>query len=242
MSKVLNLFEATKLLEQYYITSQPQVVARWLREGKIEAPEPVSNKEGWKIEEDKLLDFIEKVRPRLIDIFNSAQMPTQNSFEDEYGIPLQFSNRTQQLEQETLTILTELVSEVKRIREKLDSFQDIKVPNAIKEHREKGVNLKNRLKGVNYSLESFTKLVQNKTGITDFQDLDMLRFYREYFKEDKKLLDHILKTEPGFYSCPITGKKKETFEKLIREAAISFFGLPTEKNEPPPGDEGLLED
>ncbi|TDL82094.1 hypothetical protein [Peribacillus frigoritolerans] len=67
MDKTISLFEATSILEEYYITESPQMVARWLREGRIEGESPKNRKEGWRISQNSLFKYIEKERPGLID-------------------------------------------------------------------------------------------------------------------------------------------------------------------------------
>lgn len=63
--KHYNVHEALKILQQYYITECIQMVTRWIRERKIIAERSHNKKDGWKIHEDDLFEFIEDKRPGL---------------------------------------------------------------------------------------------------------------------------------------------------------------------------------
>lgn len=56
--KVYGVNEVYEILKQNKITSNIESVRRWLREGAIEGIAPRSRKEGWKVTEDALHDFL----------------------------------------------------------------------------------------------------------------------------------------------------------------------------------------
>lgn len=56
--KVYGVNEVYKILKQNKITSNIESVRRWLREGTIKGIAPRSRKEGWKVTEDALNDFL----------------------------------------------------------------------------------------------------------------------------------------------------------------------------------------
>lgn len=58
LMKVYGVNEVYEILKQNKITSNIESVRRWLREGTIEGIEPRSRKEGWKVTEDALNDFL----------------------------------------------------------------------------------------------------------------------------------------------------------------------------------------
>jgi len=60
-----NVHEVLSILEQYYITNSQQMVTRWIREGKIPAMRSENRKEGYKVLEEDLYEFIEEQRPGL---------------------------------------------------------------------------------------------------------------------------------------------------------------------------------
>ncbi|ACK90794.1 conserved hypothetical protein [Bacillus cereus AH820] len=69
MTRWYNVNEALEVLKSYDITSSKQMITRWLREGKILGEVSVNRKEGWRIHENDLEDFIEKMRPGLKKLF-----------------------------------------------------------------------------------------------------------------------------------------------------------------------------
>ncbi|USK75895.1 helix-turn-helix domain-containing protein [Peribacillus frigoritolerans] len=64
-----NVHEVLSILQKYYITDSQQMVTRWIREGKINGVRSKNKKEGYRILEEDLFDFIEEQRPGLPSIF-----------------------------------------------------------------------------------------------------------------------------------------------------------------------------
>nr|WP_290913203.1 hypothetical protein [Anoxybacillus sp.] len=58
--EVYHVHQALKILQLYYITDSIQMVTRWICEEKIRAERSENRKEGWRIHDDDLLEFIEK--------------------------------------------------------------------------------------------------------------------------------------------------------------------------------------
>lgn len=63
-----NVHEVLAILQKYYITDSQQMVARWIREGKIQGIRSENRKEGYRVSEDELFEFIEEQRPGLPSI------------------------------------------------------------------------------------------------------------------------------------------------------------------------------
>lgn len=63
-----NVHEVLAILQKYYITDSQQMVARWIREGKIQGIRSDNRKEGYRVSEDELFEFIEEQRPGLPSI------------------------------------------------------------------------------------------------------------------------------------------------------------------------------
>ena len=55
---MLSVDEAFKILKEHKITTHIESVRRWLRSGEIKGVKPQSRKEGWRIDENDLYDFI----------------------------------------------------------------------------------------------------------------------------------------------------------------------------------------
>ena len=69
MTRWYNVNEALEVLKSYDITSSKQMITRWLREGKLVGEVSVNRKEGWRIHEKDLEDFIERMKPGLRKLF-----------------------------------------------------------------------------------------------------------------------------------------------------------------------------
>lgn len=65
MGRMLNVDEALCILQNYFITDSRQMVVRWIREGKIVGERTENRKEGYRISEENLSEFIENMRPGL---------------------------------------------------------------------------------------------------------------------------------------------------------------------------------
>ncbi|TYS87717.1 helix-turn-helix domain-containing protein [Rossellomorea aquimaris] len=63
--KEYNVHEALSILQEYFITDSIQMITRWIREGKIPAVRGENRKEGYKILDEDLFEFIEEQRPGL---------------------------------------------------------------------------------------------------------------------------------------------------------------------------------
>jgi hypothetical protein len=70
LGRFLNIHEAVKILNEYFITDSVQMVSRWIREGRIKGKRSENRKEGYSILEDDLFDFIEEIRPGLIPMMD----------------------------------------------------------------------------------------------------------------------------------------------------------------------------
>ncbi|HLR71829.1 MAG TPA: hypothetical protein VK085_10430 [Pseudogracilibacillus sp.] len=66
--KTYTVETAFERLKDYKITTHIESVRRWLREGKIKGIPPKSRKEGWLIQEDDLLHFIQSRLPNDIPV------------------------------------------------------------------------------------------------------------------------------------------------------------------------------
>ena len=65
-----NIHEVLAILQRYYITDSPQMVSRWIRDGKIHGVRSENRKEGYRVSEEDLFEFIEEQRPGLPSIMN----------------------------------------------------------------------------------------------------------------------------------------------------------------------------
>ncbi|RFU71448.1 hypothetical protein D0469_01715 [Peribacillus saganii] len=68
MGRYLNVHEALRILNEHYVTHSIQTVTRWIREGKIIAERTENRKDGWRIDEDDLYEFITDVHPGAVQL------------------------------------------------------------------------------------------------------------------------------------------------------------------------------
>ncbi|CAM5219127.1 hypothetical protein UACE39S_03225 [Ureibacillus acetophenoni] len=81
-----NVHEVLAILQKYYITDSQQMVARWIREGKIQGIRSENRKEGYRVSEDELFEFIEEQRPGLpsiMQIYDSYVRQLKPEFQEE---------------------------------------------------------------------------------------------------------------------------------------------------------------
>ncbi|MDN4525503.1 hypothetical protein [Fictibacillus fluitans] len=67
MEKILNVHEAFKVLKKHYITDNFQLVSGYIRDGRLKG-ERATRKDGWKIKEDDLYDFIDEEKPGIVEM------------------------------------------------------------------------------------------------------------------------------------------------------------------------------
>lgn len=79
--KTYNVNQAFELLKEYKITTHKESVRRWLRIGTLKGEAPLCRKEGWKISEKDLWDFIHARLPEKIHSFSKPN--TTNVLLDE---------------------------------------------------------------------------------------------------------------------------------------------------------------
>lgn len=74
MGRYLNVHEALKILNDHYVTDSIKMVTRWIREGKIPAERTENRKEGWRIEEGDLFDFITNYNPGIVQYIDNYRL------------------------------------------------------------------------------------------------------------------------------------------------------------------------
>lgn len=127
--KEYNVHEVLAILQKYYITDSVQMVTRWIRDGKLYGIRGENRKEGYKVAEDDLYEFIEEQRPGLASIFEvyegyiKALRPDQNTEElpKELVTPDSKITHSSELDEITHNPLTE---EISNLKEKINNLED----------------------------------------------------------------------------------------------------------------------
>ncbi|MBU8880102.1 helix-turn-helix domain-containing protein [Bacillus sp. FJAT-29790] len=73
-----NVHEVFAILRKYYITDCQQMVTRWIRDGKIHGTRSANRKDGYRVLEEDLFDFIEEERPGLPAIIETYEEYIKN--------------------------------------------------------------------------------------------------------------------------------------------------------------------
>lgn len=69
MERMLNANEALVILKKHYITEDIQMVSRFIRNGRL-IGEIDARKDGWRIKESDLYDFIDKEKPGIVEVMH----------------------------------------------------------------------------------------------------------------------------------------------------------------------------
>ncbi|MFZ3579411.1 hypothetical protein [Virgibacillus sp. DJP39] len=115
--KEYSLDEVLGFFEEYYITQSQQMVSRWIRHGKLNATRSDYRKDGYRVSEEDLFEFIEEQRPGLRKIYDIYKDHIKQL-------------RSQRIEQETRPQLSEAtqVNEIKSEEEihemEINQFKD----------------------------------------------------------------------------------------------------------------------
>jgi hypothetical protein len=244
-----NVHEATDILNKYYINNCVQTVVRWLREGRIKGERTDYKKEGWKIEENNLFDFIEEVRPGLIEIMRiyeevrteqelyekhdceslyHREKPDRNSagMVDtlcEYTELLE--NMVEQLRDELSGLkemTTTLESRVKKIEETNDQIE-LNYGINVEDKRERTVKLQKNMNQNQFNDYVFSEGLYKELGeeVTNKEELSSHPFIKEIYTTI--FIDNKIKPElikDDTYLCPFTNETPVYFKSWVKNMIL----------------------
>lgn len=184
-----NVHEVLAILQKYYITESLQMVARWIREGKIQGIRSDNRKEGYRVLEEELFEFIEEQKPGLPSIMEVYEDYIKK-------LRLEHSEEIKQTQSPEVTIDKKILNskenpyeqETNGLRQQLNSLEN----TLIDLQQEKQIIKMN----MNEIIELNNTLIQNNKALLE---------------ENKQLKDNILKTaEPDDSSKSSNNKTKST--------------------------------
>lgn len=114
-----NVHEVLAILKNYYITESLQMVTRWIREGKIQGIRSENRKEGYRVTEDDLFDFIEELRPGLPSIMAIYEEYIKGIGSQQNKEEKQPQGKTKKLEIEQESKVREYEKETKNLRNQI---------------------------------------------------------------------------------------------------------------------------
>jgi hypothetical protein len=243
-----NVHEATEILNKYYINNCVQTVVRWLREGRIKGDRTDYKKEGWKIEENNLLDFIEEVRPGLIDIMRVyKEVRTEQEHYEKHDCESMYhrekpgSNSADMID--TLCEYTELLENmVEQLRDELSGLKEMTTTLELRiknieetndqielnyginvEKKERTVNLQKNMDQVQFNNYVFDEGLYKELGegVTNKEEVSSHPFIKEIYTTifiDTKIKQELIKGDT--YWCPFTNKTRGYFRTWVKNMIL----------------------
>jgi hypothetical protein len=213
---VFNVHEALKILKKHYVTDNIQMVSRFIREGRL-VGERGTRKDGWKINESDLYDFIDEEKPGIIEIVYIYDKYSESVFiptSEEYLSKKKRINITtnEQLDEHS-PIPNKDTSEVldTGITKEVDGIN----------HK---VAKKKKVKYEKMTYEKFCEILEQNDVITQDELVTLKKelklVYFVYYDQTTTLRDEIL-CDKGSYTCPILPDQKtqKTFLPLLKNTA-----------------------
>lgn len=118
-----NVHEVLAILQKYYITESPQMVTRWIREGKIQGIRSENRKEGYRVSEEDLFDYIDELRPGLPAIMEIYEEYIKNLGFQQNEEENQSQDNNQNLEIEQESKVREYEKEIKDLRDQIYNLE-----------------------------------------------------------------------------------------------------------------------
>ncbi|HWL23483.1 MAG TPA: hypothetical protein VNR38_07005 [Ureibacillus sp.] len=217
-----NVHEVLAILQKYYITDSQQMVARWIREGKIQGIRSENRKEGYRVSEDELFEFIEEQRPGLpsiIEVYESYVKQLKPDFQEEN------ITETQEILNKSLQLIENENDELReRVLKLENALTDLQQEKQILEMELiETLELTNGLKEENNFLLDEIEILSELFKITDeenkkLKDLSSKKINLEIKDDDQIKKGNTLKKELSF----------EEFKDLSEES-VSRIELNLEK-------------
>lgn len=219
-----NVHEVLAILQKYYITDSQQMVARWIREGKIQGIRSDNRKEGYRVSEDELFEFIEEQRPGLpsiMQVYESYVKQLKPECQDDNLIEMQenLNKNLQSIENENNGLREQVVSLE-------NDLNDLQQENQILEMRlNETLELNNGLKEENNVLLDEIETLSELFKITDDENKKLKDLSSIKIDMDMKSNDQTKKRYPV--------KKELTFEEFkdLSEETISSIEHNLEQSE-----------
>lgn len=217
MERTFNVHEAFKILKRHYVTDNPQMVSRFIREGRL-VGERGTRKDGWKIKESDLYDFIDEEKPGIIEMVYVYDKYSESVFvptsEDYLSKKKRINvNTNEQLEEHSL-ILNKDTSEV------LDTGKTKEVDDI----NHKIAKKKKKVKYEKMTYEKFCEILEQNDVISQDESVtlkeELKLVYFVYYDQTTTLREEIL-CNKGLYTCPILPDQKtqKTFLPLLKNTA-----------------------
>lgn len=235
MEKTFDIHEAVYILNKHYITDSPQMVSRWIRGGKLQAYRSENRKDGWKIYEDDLYEFIDEKNPGIVEVIQkyedcvfgkqderpaeksdvkhgeeegektSEVNKTEESIEDTEHDNIQFMKKLDDMDK-TLRQVVELLKEtIDDLRGTISSSQSPKQLSSTQHFKKSFSQFK----------EDIKKEVDERTQRENEEAIREV--YDTFYDENEELKTGIVTSEDKFF-CPITKDEKSQLLRILKKA------------------------
>lgn len=203
-----NVHEVLAILQKYYVTDSQQMVARWIREGKIQGIRSENRKEGYRVSEEDLFDFIEEQCPGLPSIMEGYEAYVKQLNPEYY--------------EETKHSL-----QIEEIQDQMNDPKDIENDKVINDLRKQVNNLENALIDLQQEnqiiemktieiVEQMNTLKEENTALHE-ENTTLIELYEMIEEEKKQLIKQTATNDRGKDSKKIESPTKEKNNPLTFE-------------------------
>ena len=214
---MFNVHEALKILKRHYVTDNIQMVSRFIREGRL-VGERGTRKDGWKIKESDLYDFIDEEKPGIIEMVYIYDKYSESVF-----VP---TSEDYLSKKKKLHV---------KVNEQLDeplSIQNENTPDVLHSANTKEVDIdgishkvakKKKIKYEKVTYDKFCEILKKNNVISQDESITLIEelklVYFVYYDQTTTLREEIL-CDNGFYSCPLLpDQTQKTFLPLLKNSA-----------------------
>jgi len=236
MEKTLDIHEAVFILNKHYVTDSPQMVSRWIREGKLQAYRSENRKEGWKIYEDDLYEFIseknlgivemikkyeEYVFERRDEVLSKREDVEHGEKEDENVSEVKDNEKSPE---DTELDINQFIKKLDDMDETLKQVVEL-LKEAIDDRRGtvRSPQSTKQLSSTQHFKKSFSQFKEDIKREVDERtqrenEESMREVYNTFYDENEELKKGIITSENKFF-CPITKEEKSQLLRVLKAAA-----------------------
>jgi hypothetical protein len=212
VERTFNVHEAFKILKRHYVTDNPQMVSRFIREGRL-VGERGTRKDGWKIKESDLYNFIDEERPGIVELVyvydkysESVLVPTS---EDYLSKKKRLKVNTDEQLDEGLPVLNE------------------NTPVVVNKPTTKGAK-KKKVKYGKMTYDKFCEILKQNKVISQDESValkeELKLVYFVFYDQTTTLREEILCDD--VYGCPLLpNQTQKTFLPLLKNTAPDLLQM-----------------
>lgn len=212
-----DVHEVLAMLQKYYITESPQMVTRWIRDGKLQGLRSENRKEGYRVSEDALFDYIEEIRPGLpaiMEVYEEHIKRLRHNQLKEVN-HIQANEETSEIKKMFELKEKQFEKEIKELREVVGNHENTN----IELQQEKQMNEMNIIE----LMEKNDKLIQEKSALVE-ENKTLTELYEIIDEEIRQLKNTPNKpTESETTSKKLDDKTVSTIEEKTIHMTLEEF-------------------